>query len=136
MLVVRVFFFKQKTAYEMRISDWSSDVCSSDLLDVLELRSPTDYRLARLKAMRVYHAPLGAASTRALERVYADLTEGEETRSEAISVKGRIVPVRWTARGVAWFNFAELCGPPLGAEDYIRLARRYHTRSEEPTSEL
>src|SRR3546814_16810024 len=29
-----VFFCKQKTAYEMRISDWSSDVCSSDLLDV------------------------------------------------------------------------------------------------------
>src|SRR3546814_13380434 len=29
--VLRVFFFKQKTAYEMRISDWSSDVCSSDL---------------------------------------------------------------------------------------------------------
>src|SRR3546814_13778035 len=28
------FFFKQKTAYEMRISDWSSDVCSSDLLDM------------------------------------------------------------------------------------------------------
>src|SRR3546814_2281833 len=28
-----VFFFKQKTAYEVRISDWSSDVCSSDLLD-------------------------------------------------------------------------------------------------------
>src|SRR3546814_198093 len=30
-----VFFFKQKTAYEMRISDWSSDVCSSDLRTVL-----------------------------------------------------------------------------------------------------
>src|SRR3546814_10524988 len=29
--VVLFFFFKQKTAYEMRISDWSSDVCSSDL---------------------------------------------------------------------------------------------------------
>src|SRR3546814_8451975 len=28
-----VFFFKQKTAYEMRISDWSSDVCSSDLAE-------------------------------------------------------------------------------------------------------
>src|SRR3546814_4422591 len=27
------FFFKQKTAYEMRISDWSSDVCSSDLVE-------------------------------------------------------------------------------------------------------
>src|SRR3546814_7239851 len=30
--MVFCFFFKQKTAYEMRISDWSSDVCSSDLL--------------------------------------------------------------------------------------------------------
>src|SRR3546814_5787445 len=30
------FFFKQKTAYEMRISDWSSDVCSSDLISSLE----------------------------------------------------------------------------------------------------
>src|SRR3546814_3181040 len=32
MLFVLFFFFKQKTAYEMRISDWSSDVCSSDLI--------------------------------------------------------------------------------------------------------
>src|SRR3546814_2553736 len=31
-VLVVLFFFKQKTAYEMRISDWSSDVCSSDLL--------------------------------------------------------------------------------------------------------
>src|SRR3546814_6800346 len=31
-MLVFVFFFKQKTAYEMRISDWSSDVCSSDLI--------------------------------------------------------------------------------------------------------
>src|SRR3546814_5090187 len=35
--IVIFFFFKQKTAYEMRISDWSSDVCSSDLkLDFVE----------------------------------------------------------------------------------------------------
>src|SRR3546814_19989741 len=32
------FFFKQKTAYEMRISDWSSDVCSSDLVAVVVLQ--------------------------------------------------------------------------------------------------
>src|SRR3546814_3446734 len=32
--MVTFFFFKQKTAYEMRISDWSSDVCSSDLIKV------------------------------------------------------------------------------------------------------
>src|SRR3546814_5161590 len=36
-VVIFFFFFKQKTAYEMRISDWSSDVCSSDLLQ------PSDY---------------------------------------------------------------------------------------------
>src|SRR3546814_19034010 len=34
MCLMLFFFFKQKTAYEMRISDWSSDVCSSDLLAV------------------------------------------------------------------------------------------------------
>src|SRR3546814_11152599 len=34
MSVLFVFFFKQKTAYEMRISDWSSDVCSSDLISL------------------------------------------------------------------------------------------------------
>src|SRR3546814_7883956 len=33
-LCVMFFFFKQKTAYEMRISDWSSDVCSSDLVSI------------------------------------------------------------------------------------------------------
>src|SRR3546814_8241111 len=37
-----VFFFKQKTAYEMRISDWSSDVCSSDLREVHFLRRGDD----------------------------------------------------------------------------------------------
>src|SRR3546814_3069045 len=35
--LVCLFFIKQKTAYEMRISDWSSDVCSSDLEQVLEI---------------------------------------------------------------------------------------------------
>src|SRR3546814_1487852 len=45
----KLSFFKQKTAYEMRISDWSSDVCSSDLspvtplpLSASALRSPSD----------------------------------------------------------------------------------------------
>src|SRR3546814_16539864 len=42
------FFFKQKTAYEMRISDWSSDVCSSDLLAAAERRLPKElHRRAR-----------------------------------------------------------------------------------------
>src|SRR3546814_5401262 len=40
-----IFFFKQKTAYEMRISDWSSDVSSSDLLDLL--RNDVDRALSK-----------------------------------------------------------------------------------------
>src|SRR3546814_17992853 len=38
------FFFKQKTAYEMRISDWSSDVCSSDLLRKAQLVGIANHR--------------------------------------------------------------------------------------------
>src|SRR3546814_9776208 len=39
MYVLCFFFFKQKTAYEMRISDWSSDVCSSDLAAINDLKA-------------------------------------------------------------------------------------------------
>src|SRR3546814_4431860 len=44
------FFFKQKTAYEMRISDWSSDVCSSDLLELGDLvRQALGHLVERLR---------------------------------------------------------------------------------------
>src|SRR3546814_3491132 len=45
------FFFKQKTAYELRISDWSSDVCSSDLV-VYHINDAEDQALAGLRNMR------------------------------------------------------------------------------------
>src|SRR3546814_2583044 len=49
------FFFKQKTAYEMRISDWSSDVCSSDLREIARdlLAARGILRLAELRAAGV-----------------------------------------------------------------------------------
>src|SRR3546814_11866199 len=43
-----VFFFKQKTAYEMRISDWSSDVCSSDLQIFEAVSNQVQQRLAQV----------------------------------------------------------------------------------------
>src|SRR3546814_8210472 len=56
-LVFAVFFFKQKTAYEMRISDWSSDVCSSDLeaaeVEAAAARSATQLLLFRDTNQRV-----------------------------------------------------------------------------------
>src|SRR3546814_12612430 len=51
-----LFFFKQKTAYEMRISDWSSDVCSSDLYDLPEMiaRIHPRMRLRRLRQRKAH----------------------------------------------------------------------------------
>src|SRR3546814_10306952 len=55
------FFFKQKTAYEMRISDWSSDVCSSDLLaDLRELQIATHHRtITQLGKQHIGPGPRG-----------------------------------------------------------------------------
>ena len=96
-------------------------------LDVLHLASPTDYRHERLMGMQVYLSPLGPEATAALEQDYAALTEGAVSVAEEIEVMGRKLPVSRTARGVAWFTFAELCEQPLGAGDYIAIAERYHT---------
>src|SRR3546814_5506480 len=52
LMVLFVFFFKQKTAYEMRISDWSSDVCSSDLLGWISPQAKSASR-DRLLAQRL-----------------------------------------------------------------------------------
>src|SRR3546814_10260928 len=56
------FFFKQKTAYEMRISDWSSDVCSSDLKSKLQTQ-----------AASLDHASAQLALAGALAQAYLDL---------------------------------------------------------------
>jgi len=96
-------------------------------LDILHLDSPTDYRLDRLKNMQVYLSPLGPDSTAALEADYEALTQGGESISETITVKGHTIESTRTAIGVAWFDFATLCERPLGAGDYIAIASRYHT---------
>src|SRR3546814_522275 len=55
-VVVFVFFFKQNTAYEMRISDWSSDVCSSDLGRTKKEPHAEERRQARLEARALVQA--------------------------------------------------------------------------------
>src|SRR3546814_646737 len=55
MFVLIFFFFKQKTAYEMRISDWSSDVCSSDLIGNMVARTAIDL-------LRIWRKALGDGS--------------------------------------------------------------------------
>src|SRR3546814_13282339 len=76
-----VFFFKQKTAYEMRISDWSSDVCSSDLpqLGVQERRPESVARSVRGEGL--YRARLAQSLWRRGAHPRAD--QGLQTGNEA-----------------------------------------------------
>src|SRR3546814_7326215 len=70
------FFFKQKTAYEMRISDWSSDVCSSDLHParlVGQRRAWPTRRRSRQRRARPDPEPGGLVMTRLLRILLASL---------------------------------------------------------------
>ncbi len=96
-------------------------------LDILELDGGRDYRRQRLKLLAVYHAPLGLRTETALKQAFEELTDGAEVGPDSVTVKGRKLAVPLAARGVARLEFEELCGRPLGAEDYLTLARRYHT---------
>lgn len=96
-------------------------------LDILHLDGGIDYRLARLRGRRVFHHPLGAAASAALADTFADLTDDAEAAPQTIALKGRTLHVPKAAQGVAWFRFAELCERPLGAADYLVLARTFHT---------
>src|SRR3546814_13580469 len=68
------FFFKQKTAYEMRISDWSSDVCSSDLIEGVGLEEIAE------EAARRHRAAYGKSSDTELDQggAYAWRVHGEQ----------------------------------------------------------
>src|SRR3546814_9565380 len=61
-LYLLFFFFKQKTAYEMRISDWSSDVCSSDLRREKKDGASTSSARTEERVMQIYGSPLEPAS--------------------------------------------------------------------------
>jgi cell division protein ZapE len=96
-------------------------------LDVLELDSGRDYRLARLAGKPVYHHPRGKAAHDALESAFAELTDGATGESTTLLVKQRSLAVPRAARSVAWFNFADLCAKPLAAADYLAIAGKFTT---------
>src|SRR3546814_2782304 len=73
-LYVCVFFFKQKTAYDMRISDWSSDVCSSDLIggggSILALPL-----LLYVVGMKDPHVAIGTSALAVAANAFANLVQ-------------------------------------------------------------
>lgn len=96
-------------------------------LSVVSLEGLIDYRLERLQNLPVYYCPDGPAAKEALRRIFALLTDEDEGSTDEIAIGSRNLLVPKAARGVAWFDFSELCEQPLGAADYLALAERYHT---------
>ncbi|MCB1592886.1 MAG: AFG1 family ATPase, partial [Alphaproteobacteria bacterium] len=95
-------------------------------MEVVHLDSPTDYRERMLAGEGTYFTPLSRDSDQHMDKVFSALTGNADVHEEKLFVKGRRLPVR-TAKGVARFTFAQLCEQPLGAEDYLAIAKNFHT---------
>ncbi|MDD2875913.1 MAG: cell division protein ZapE [Acidiphilium sp.] len=96
-------------------------------LDVLVLDGGTDYRLERVRGARNWYVPADVRAERALDDVFARLTDGAEPKPEILTVFGRKLRVPYAANGVARFDFAALCAEALGSGDYLALATHYDT---------
>lgn len=101
-------------------------------LDVLTLNGPVDYRLDRLAGMGTWHTPLGKEATDQAREAFYRLTDyppedAGHVPSASLAVAGRHIHVPKSLKGVAVFSFKRLCDQPLGAADYLAIARTYHT---------
>ena len=98
-----------------------------DRLDVVELDAAKDYRLDRLAGQPLYFTPLDENARRALNAAFTRLTGVWTGPPMTLESRGRKLVVPQAARGVARFSFSDLCVQPLGANDYLVLARSFHT---------
>src|SRR3546814_2948344 len=121
------FFFKQKTAYEMRISDWSSDVCSSDLRVGERRGTPARHRLLRGSREARARAPRPGRSRPHPRAHRVDAHRGEPRRPRLH---------RRPARSGRATGDRRLRNRLLVAVVPEALPGRHRERSEEHTSEL
>ncbi len=96
-------------------------------MDIVRLASRTDFRLEKLAGKPVWYVPAAEAADAALDDAWRRLTAGNGGVPQELALKGRTVHVPRAAMGVARFSFQDLCVQPLGASDYLRIAREYHT---------
>jgi len=96
-------------------------------MHVVRLEARTDFRLEKLAGVPVWYAPRDEDADVALDVAWERLTGMFSGEPRELPVKGRVVRVPEAAKGVARFSFAELCGQPLGAADYLRVAHEFHT---------
>ena len=96
-------------------------------LEVVELNGPTDYRLQRISGITVYMTPLGHQADSAMDAAWRRLTDTPRGKPCSLAVLGRKIPVPQAARGVARFDFRDLCAQPLAAADFLAVAQEFHT---------
>ena len=95
-------------------------------MEVVHLAARTDFRLEKIGDDPVYFSPADARADAALDSLFARLTSGVEPSPATLIVHGHEVAIPAQAMGAARFAFADLCAKPLGASDYIAIAREYH----------
>lgn len=97
-------------------------------MEIVSLDSPTDYRLEQIAALHsTYVHPLGVQADEFLFDSWHAIAGNAPSEELDIDVNGRILKIYKHNSGVAWLTFDELCVRPLGAHDYIELARVCHT---------
>ncbi len=96
-------------------------------LDVLEIDAGVDYRLRTLEQVEIFHYPADAAAELKMAGYFAAMAGGEGVPAGSIEVLGREIPTLRRGNGVIWFDFKSLCGGPRSQNDYLELARGYHT---------
>lgn len=95
-------------------------------LDVVRVDGGVDYRRRALSRIQAYHTPADEAADRALLATFRQVAEVEEEHHE-LDIEGRVIPYRHRAGGVVWFDFSVICGWGRSQNDYLDLARRFHT---------
>jgi cell division protein ZapE len=95
--------------------------------DIVEIAGDLDYRLGRIKAYETFITPLGPEADAKLQALWTRLTDAPDAPATVLEVAGRTVRLNQAAKGAARGSFAQLCEAPLGASDYLALARRFRT---------
>ncbi len=95
--------------------------------EVVKLEARTDYRLEKIGDSPVYYVPADDNARRAMDEMFARLTGHAQPKFVRLTVLGHPVDVPAQAMGVARLSYADLCQRPLGAADYLALARSFHT---------
>ena len=95
--------------------------------EVVNVDSGVDYRLRALEQAEIFHYPLDSAANESLAKSFKSIALGEGSVGESIEINHRQMKTQRIHDDVVWFDFDELCDGPRSQNDYIELAKEFHT---------